>query len=119
MASLLVVAQRSIIKAKWRLFYADLSKMYAKFKAGHSENELKELVCQLATDQGYGYQLDLLKDELSSLTAWQHLLLFMSKGLFGREFSREEIASLTGARLSDIHATCGSVKLIRAGGVLD
>lgn len=119
MASLLLALQRSIKNAKWRLFYTNLSKMYVKFQAQRDEVELKKLVCQFASEQGYGYQLDLLKDELVSLTAWQHLLLFMHSGLFGQKFTREQIAELTGAPLSNIHATCGSVKFIRAAGVLD
>ena len=96
-----------------------LGEVLAKFKTRVSEHELKAAVCELANEQGCAYELDRLKDELVSLTAWQHLLLFMSKGLFGQEFTRAQIAELTGAPLNNVHATCGSVKFIRAAGVID
>ena len=95
-----------------------LSEILAKFKACASERELKSITCELASEQGHAYELDQLKDELGSMTAWQQLLLFMSQGLFGRRFTREEMAELTGSPIGNIHATCGSARLIRAGRLL-
>lgn len=95
------------------MHFPTLSVAYRQFAAERSDEGRKRLIFELARQEGSSYQLDQLKDVIDELRAWQCFVLFMTEGLFGQVFTREQVAELTGRPVAEVHDVCGSVKFIR------
>lgn len=94
--------------------YPQLGAMYLRFAAETNDDARKALLFDMVKQEGLSYRLEQLEDMIDELRAWQCLVLFLTEGLFGQDFTREQVTELTGADVDVVHATCGSVKFIRA-----
>lgn len=113
MRDLWTALARNAKAAKWRVRFPTLSVAYRQFAAERSDEGRKRLIFELARQEGSSYQLDQLKDVIDELRAWQCFVLFMTEGLFGQVFTREQVAELAGRPVAEVHDVCGSVKFIR------